>query len=75
MVGEDYYKGLNIKTTEAMHYQPVYTVAVKNPILDLKKTHPVVGASSTCFINLGCGIGVRPYILFVQHYNMWQPLA
>ena len=57
MAGEDYYKGLNTKTTEAMHYQPVYTAAVKKPILDLIKTHPVVGASSACFIDLGCGRG------------------
>lgn len=40
-----------------MHYQPVITAAVLRPIRHLVEHFPLVGASSTCFIDLGCGRG------------------
>ncbi len=56
LAGDSYY---NIDTSSAsvMYYQPVYTSAVKRPILDLIKNHPIIGASSACFVDLGCGRG------------------
>lgn len=55
--GDNFYQGVEGAKTAVMHYQPVYTSAVKQPVLDLVRHHPVVGASSTCFMDLGCGRG------------------
>lgn len=55
--GDSFYQRVEGSKTAVMHYQPVYTSAVKRPVLDLIRHYPVVGASSTCFMDLGCGRG------------------
>jgi SAM-dependent methyltransferase len=67
--GDDFYNSVDAKGTAVMHYQPVYTAAIKQPIQDLITNHPVVGASSTCFIDLGCGRGKALHVAksMLQH--------
>lgn len=57
LAGDSFYNSANGNNSAMMHYQPVYTAAIKKPLLDLVRNHPVVGASSTCFLDLGCGRG------------------
>lgn len=58
--------------SEVMHYQPVYTAAVKLPLQFLVKNFPIVGASSTCFIDLGCGRGKALHVArsVMQHVSL-----
>lgn len=60
--GDDFYSANQGAETAQMHYQPVYTDAIKKPLKYLIKNYPVVGASSTCFIDLGCGRGKALHI-------------
>ncbi|MCG7537124.1 class I SAM-dependent methyltransferase [Pseudoalteromonas sp. OOF1S-7] len=60
--GDQYHGSLESKNSAVMHYQPVYTAAIKKPLQDMVKNQPVVGASSTCFVDLGCGRGKALHI-------------
>jgi SAM-dependent methyltransferase len=55
-----------------MHYQPVYTAAVRNPLQHLVDKFPIVGASSTCFLDLGCGRGKALHVArsVLQHASL-----
>lgn len=58
MQGDEFLSALGSKEPAAiMHYQPVYTASVRAPLDHLIKHYPDVGASSTCFLDLGCGRG------------------
>ncbi len=47
----------DVDAPSIMHYQPIYTAAIRNPLRYLVDNFPVVGASSACFLDLGCGRG------------------
>jgi SAM-dependent methyltransferase len=55
-----------------MHYQPVYTDAVRRPLRHLVANYPIVGASSACFIDLGCGRGKALHVAraVMQHVSL-----
>ena len=54
--GNDFVSALGgANAASAMPYQPVYTDSVRTPLMHCVRNHPVVGASSACFMDLGCG--------------------
>jgi SAM-dependent methyltransferase len=56
--GEDFYSGLAQPDQAAvMHYQPVYTAAIRRPLRHLVEQFPIVHTPSSCFLDLGCGRG------------------
>lgn len=56
--GDQFYSSVNVNDSAAvMHYQPVYTAAIKKPLIYLSQNYPAVGASSASFLDLGCGRG------------------
>ena len=56
--GDQYFAALtSVNPAAVMHYQPTYTATIKRPLKSLMRKFPVVGASSTCLIDLGCGSG------------------
>jgi SAM-dependent methyltransferase len=71
--GEDFTKYVaDGNAAAAMHYQPVYTSAVRKPLQHLVANFPVVGASSACFLDLGCGRGKALHVAraVLQHVSL-----
>lgn len=71
--GDDFIKFVGEgRAAAAMHYQPVYTSAVRQPLMHLVAKFPVVGASSTCFLDLGCGRGKALHVArsVLQHTSL-----
>lgn len=71
--GEQFLASLNVTNAASiMHYQPVYTAAVRRPLQFLVRNFPVVGASSACFLDLGCGRGKALHVArsTLQHVTL-----
>ncbi|MDX2224348.1 MAG: class I SAM-dependent methyltransferase [Rhodospirillaceae bacterium] len=71
--GGDFLTGLSdVDAAAAMHYQPVYTSAVRKPLRHLVASYPILGASSTCFLDLGCGRGKALHVArsMLQHATL-----
>jgi len=73
MEGDEFYSTINPKDRASiMHYQPTYTAAVKAPIKFLANNYQVIGASSACFLDLGCGRGKSLHVArsCLKHFNL-----
>jgi SAM-dependent methyltransferase len=58
LAGDEFFSDLvGVDPASVMHYQPTYTATVRQPLKHLVAHFPVVGASSACLIDLGCGSG------------------
>lgn len=71
--GDDFTKFIaDGQAAAAMHYQPVYTSGVRDPLRHLVANFPVVGASSTAFLDLGCGRGKALHVAraVLQHTSL-----
>jgi len=71
--GNDFYDQVNQMNRAAiMHYQPVYTAAIRQPLKYLETNYPILGTPSACFIDLGCGRGKSLHIagLMQEHLTL-----
>ena len=71
--GDQYYSSIDTSDQAAiMYYQPVFTASVKRPLKYLVQNYPIVGASSACFIDLGCGRGKSLHVArsVLQHITV-----
>lgn len=71
--GDQFYASIGAgDQASVMHYQPVYTAAVRRPLEFLAHNYSVLGASSTCFLDLGCGRGKALHVArsVLQHITI-----
>ncbi len=69
--GDDFYAHVT-QTNQAaiMHYQPVYTAAIRQPLKYLTDNYPILSAPSACFMDLGCGRGKSLHVAGSTHQHL-----